>query len=398
LESCEKNAVIFTYGDNDTYPLWYAQEVEGIRPDIRVINLSLIQIDWYIDQVRRKVNNSPTIKLTVPSAAIRGDKRQQIPLNDGGEMSLLDWLKYVGEDHPVSYGQNKLESAGPSKKLFIPIDRNKMIANGLIHPTDSVADKISFTLNGNFIGRDDIAVLDIIGSNINERPIYFAVTCRPEKMQGMDPYMQLEGLASRIVPVLSPKEDPMLRGLGIIAAGRVAEDKVVERVTKKFKWGNFDKRKAFIDRSYRPSVQTTQFVIMRTVSDLLRKGKREQAIQLLDKFFEAFPNMNFPYDGQIFTFIQMYIDAGAFDKAGIQGAILAKNIADNLRFYASMDVETKRNGYEQEENMDKRTKDDLISLARSTKNAELISKLELILKPYGLPPSAPELPTAPPQK
>jgi hypothetical protein len=77
---------------------------------------------------------------------------------------------------------------------------------------------------------------------------------------------------------------------------------------------------------------------------------------------------------------------------------LAKNIADNLRFYASMDVETKRNGYEQEENMDKRTKDDLIQLARSTKNAELISKLELILKPYGLPPSAPELPTAPPQK
>ncbi|MEY4935247.1 MAG: hypothetical protein RIS64_1606 [Bacteroidota bacterium] len=395
LESCEKNAVIFTYGDNDTYPLWYAQEVENIRPDIRVVNLSLIQIDWYIDQARRKVNTSPTIKLTIPSAAIRGDKRQQIPLNDGGEMSLLDWLKYVGEDHPVSYGQNKIESVGPSKKLFIPIDRNKMIANGLISATDSVVDKISFTLNGNFIGRDDIAVLDIIGSNINERPIYFAVTCRPEKMQGMDAYMQLEGLASRIIPVLSAKEDPMLRGLGIIASGRVAEDKILEKVTKKFKWGNFDKRKAFIDRSYRPSVQTTQYVIMRTVSDMLKKGKKEQAIQLLDKFFEAFPNMNFPYDGQILTFIQMYIEAGAFDKAGKHGEILAKSLAENLHFYASMTPSIKQNGYNQEEMMDKRTKDDLINLARSTKNTDLIAKLEVILKPYGLPPSAPDVPLNP---
>ncbi|MEO0041695.1 MAG: hypothetical protein RL329_1143 [Bacteroidota bacterium] len=398
LESCEKNAIIFTYGDNDTYPLWYAQEVEGIRPDIRVVNLSLIQIDWYIDQVRRKVNTSPTIKLAISSAALRGDKRQQIPLNDGGEMSLNDWLKYVGEDHPVSYGQNKIESAGPSKKLFIPIDRNKMIANGLIAATDSIVDKINFNLSGNFIGRDDIAVLDIIGSNINERPIYFAVTCRPEKMQGMDPYMQLEGLASRIVPVLSPKEDPMLRGLGIIAAGRVADDKILEKVTKKFKWGNFDKRKAFIDRSYRPSVQTTQFVIMRAASDMLRKGKKEQAIQLLDKFFESFPNMNFPYDGQILTFVQMYIEAGAFDKATKHGAILAQSLADNLHFYASMPPNIKQNGYTQEEMMDKRTKDDLIQLARSTKNAAMIAQWETLLKPYGLPAAAPDMPIAPVQK
>jgi hypothetical protein len=399
LNSCDKNAVIFTYGDNDTYPLWYAQEVENIRPDIRVVNLSLIQIDWYIDQMRRKVNESPRINMTVPSESLRGDKRQQIPLRDGGEIAIKDWLKYVGENHPVTLGGGtQVESEGPSKKLFIPIDRNKMIANGLIASTDSVMDKITFNLSGNYINRDDIAVLDIIGSNINERPIYFAVTCRPEKMQGLDEYMQLEGLASRIVPKRGVREDPGMRGLGIIAAGSVADDKIVERITKQFKWGNFDKVRTFVDRSYRPSVQTTQFVVLRAASDLLRKNKKAEAVLLIDKMMDGFPNMNFPYDGQIYSFLQMYAEAGAYDKVEKHGLILAQNLADNLKFYQSMSSSIKERGYAQEEMMDKRTKDELVQLARMTKVQSFIDKIEALFKPYGLPAAMPEIPTLPPSK
>ncbi|NJN34707.1 MAG: DUF2723 domain-containing protein [Saprospiraceae bacterium] len=100
LESCDKNAIIFTYGDNDTYPLWYSQEVEGIRRDVRVVNLSLIAVDWYIDNLRRKINESPLIKMSLPKESYRGDKRNQLPIQEGGEMVLSDVVKFMGEDHP----------------------------------------------------------------------------------------------------------------------------------------------------------------------------------------------------------------------------------------------------------------------------------------------------------
>lgn len=125
LESCQPNSIIFTYGDNDTYPVWYAQEVEGIRRDVRVINLSLIAVDWYIESQRRKVNDSPPIKMSIPSEKYRGFLRNQIfyfnPAGEGApdvEMSSGQFLKFIGEDHPISAGSGReFETFMPTKKL-----------------------------------------------------------------------------------------------------------------------------------------------------------------------------------------------------------------------------------------------------------------------------------------
>lgn len=374
LESCDKNAIIFTYGDNDTYPLWYAQEVEKIRPDVRVINLSLIAVDWYIDQMRRKINESPAIKMSLPPASYRGFKRNQLPIRDGNsEMSIYDLMKHLGEDHPVPAGNGvTFESYAPSRNIYIPVDKAKVIQSGLASAQDSIVDKISFKLPGSYLIKDDLAVLDIIANNAMERPVYFAVTCRPEKMQGLDDYMQLEGLAVKIVPVKSPSERPF----GLIGSGRVAGDKVFDRITQKFRWGNFDKEKMFVNRSYQPSIQTTQFVILRSALDLARKGEKEKAAQLLDKNFEAFPNFNFPYDAQTMYFLDAYIQAGHYDKAKKHIQILADNLLNNLKFYMSLDESDRMGTFQRDYIQDLQTKEQLINLVGTAGDAGYKQELE----------------------
>jgi len=341
LNSCDNNAIIFTYGDNDTYPLWYAQEVEGIRPDVRVVNLSLIAVDWYIDQLRRKVNESPAIKMSLPAEKIRGKKRIQIPIDIGGRakgpVPLSAALKYLGEDHPVPLqGGRELESSFPAKTVFIPVQKERAKELGMITEADSnnIVDRIQFTLNkGTFMMKGDAAVLDIINSNIWDRPIYFAVTCREESMLGIQDFTQLEGLALRIVPVKSTGEQLY----GMIGNGRVNKDKFFDNVTNKFKWGNFDKKRMYVNSSYGPTIQTTRYGILRAATAMIREGQKEKAVELVDTYFAAFPDFNFPYDTRTVLFINLYLQAGEVDKAKEHIKILAEEVRQRLDFYSSLD-------------------------------------------------------------
>ena len=381
LNSCDKNAIIFTYGDNDTYPLWYAQEVENIRPDVRVVNLSLIAVDWYIDNLRRAVNKSPAIKMSLPSASYQGFKRNQLPVQEGPERSLQDVIKFLGEDHPVPSGSYTFESYAPTRKVTIAIDREKALKNGIISPTDTALAQVSFSLQGNYLIKDDLAVLDIIANNANDRPIYWAVTSRPEKLEGLQDFMQLEGLATRFIPIQSQSE----RSFGIIGSGRVSRDKVFNHVMKDFKWGNFDKEKTFITNSYQPSVQTTQFTILRTVMDMVRNNDKVRAVQLLDKNFEAFPNFNFPYDAQTMYFLDAYVAADAFDKAKKHVNILADNLLENFKFYNTLDRETLEGTFGQDYARDMQTKEQLFQLADRAKDTAFKAELEKKFADYKTP-------------
>jgi Protein of unknown function (DUF2723) len=374
LESCDKNAVIFTYGDNDTYPLWYAQEVESVRRDVRVVNLSLIAVDWYINQQRRKINESPAIKMSLPEASYRGMKRNQLPIRDGAEeMSIQDLMKFLGEEHPVPAGGGMtFESYAPTRKIYIPVNRDKAIAAGIANPQDSIVDKIHIELKGSYLIKDDLAVLDIIANNAMERPVYFAVTCRPEKLQGMDDYMQLEGLATKIVPVKSPSE----KAFGLIGNGRVAGDKILDRVTNKFRWGNFDKEQMFVNRSYQPSIQTTQFAMLRTALDFARKGEKEKAVKMLDKQFEVFPNFNFPYSAQTMYFIDAYVQAGAYEQSKKHIQILADNLYNNLMFYNTLDATNKSGSFQQDFMSDLQTKEQLLRIVEQSGDAAYKADLE----------------------
>jgi Protein of unknown function (DUF2723) len=377
LNSCKPNAIIFTYGDNDTYPLWYAQEVEEIRTDIRVVNLSLIAVDWYIDQMRRKVNNSPAIKMSIPQSQLIGYKRNQVPvpmqIAKDKVMTIQDLVKFIGGENPIQAEQgNSYETHVPATHIVLPVDKALAIKNGVVDATDSIVSQMEFDITSSYLIKDDIAIMDIIANNYMERPIYFAVTCRDDKLQGLDNYMRLEGMATRLVPVKGQSE----KELGVIGAGSVNEKLVYENVTKKFKWGNFDKMKTFINKSYRPNVQTTLYVVVRTMNALLRKGEKQKAAELGDVYLKGFPNMNFPYSNETMYIINGFIEAGASDKAKLHMKALADNMFEGLRYYKSLTENQRENGFSSDNRSSQYTVEQMINAAERMGDTQLKKDLE----------------------
>lgn len=386
LNSCEPNAIIFTYGDNDTYPLWYAQEVEGIRTDVRVVNLSLIAVDWYIDLLRRKVNDSPPIKMTIPREKLKGKKRNQVfyynpEQKEDRPLPAKAVLKFIGEDNPLPLqGGRTIDSYYPSKKWYIPVDADAALASGAITEGDTnVMRNIPIQLNGNQLIKDEIAILDIIASNLWERPVYFAVTCQRSKLFGLEDFMQLEGLGLRIVPFRNQSD---LGNYGIVGSGRVDTDKVFENVMNKFRWGNFDKEELFVDRSYQPSVQTMQLAIRRAAYQMLRENDKERAVELTDKYFEAFPNMNFQFDYRTWPMIGIYLQSDAYDKAKPYLRQLAENTTDNLNYYLSLPERIIESSYRAEASLSYSTLESILREVQRQGDEEFLSELEELFAPF----------------
>jgi hypothetical protein len=209
LESCAPNAILFTFGDNDTYPLWYAQEVEGIRKDIRVINYSLLGIDWYINQMRYKVNESAPIDVIWSADKIEGGKRDYIRfyeregLTDQNRFVDLYSLMndFVGSDDQAAQVQMQdgtWMNYLPVKKVSVPVDIAKVRKNGTVEATDSVSTDMRFEIPKEILMKNDLAVLNIIAANKWDRPIYFT---SPFGELGFGQYLRNEGQSYRLVPV-----------------------------------------------------------------------------------------------------------------------------------------------------------------------------------------------------
>jgi len=398
LESCAPNAMLFTYGDNDTYPLWYAQEVEGIRTDVRVINLSLVAVDWYIDLLRRKINESPAVKMSIPKEALRGSRRNQVILpqqgiNPNRPMTLEQYVQFIGEDHPqrLSNGRST-ETYLPTKNVFIPVNKPEVLKSGVVTEADTanIVNRIPIDIGDRgVITKDEIAILDIINSNLWERPIYFAVTTREEKFMGLQDYTQLEGLALRVVPVKS-QSNP---SLGLVGMGRVAEDKILDNVLNKFRWGNFDKYDLFVDHSYGPSIQSQQLMMLRAGEEFLRKDETEQVAQLVEKYFEVFPHMNFPYDYRTWNMLSLYINAGYMDKAIPHMEILSEELVEKVEFYESLDPAILNSSYRIDDRYARQAMMRMLQEMQSIGNQEMLQKLQEKFGPY-LPQQqrAPQLP------
>lgn len=336
LETCEPNAIIFTHGDNDTYPLWYAQEVENIRTDVRVVNLSLLAVDWYIKQLRRQINMSPKIEMMISEKAYTGFERNYIRYAKNnafqGYSDISQVVDFIGKDQNA--GRNGQVTYLPTKNISIPVDKAKVLANGTVNPSDTgrIVNAINFTINKDAIQKDEIAIMDIIASNQWNRPIYFSVTCRPEKLLGLADYTQLEGMGLRLIPVKS-NSDPRF---GFLGSGRIAVDSMYDNIMTKFRWGNFDKEQLFVDRSYAPSVYSMRGAMMRLATKLIEQGDKERAMNVVDKCLEVYPNMNFPFDQQTIPLIRVYQQAGDLTRGKENILTLATEFADRMKFYNSL--------------------------------------------------------------
>jgi tetratricopeptide (TPR) repeat protein len=379
LESCDPNAIIFTYGDNDTYPLWYAQEVEGIRTDVRVINLSLIAVDWYINSTRRKVNNSPAVKFSLTEEAYRGSNRNILyfpPNGDTRPRSMAAALQFMGEYHPLaSSGGREFQSYLPSKNLLIEIDKSRAIQSGWVSAdeADRIESQIPVNIASGNLTKDELAVLDILYNNMYDRPIYFSVTTRDSKLMGMGDYMRLEGLGLRFVPIKTPGQKGQF---GIHGNGDIDADKIYERVMTKFRWGGFDKHDQFVTSSFLPSYYAHKTLIERAAYTFLARGENQKAIDLADKYFEAFPHMNFPYDARILNLLRIYEQAGAYGQAKKHIEILANETEEYLEFYQSLSREDFNKGFAEDQRTALQVVNELERLATSNGDNEYLNELK----------------------
>lgn len=387
LESCAPNAIVFTHGDNDTYPLWYAQEMEGIRTDVRVVNLSLLAVDWYIDQLRRKVNNSPRIKMTIPEEGYRGHKRNHVSFsgvdpNFRGPQDLKKVIEFMRQEQPQ---QRPYQPATylPTKTVFIPVDKQKVVANGTVSlkDTSKIVSRLQWNIpdKKNTLIKDELAILDIIASNNWERPIYFAVTCKPEKTLGLRGYLQLEGMALRLIPVKSQSEN----NLGFIGSGRIAVDTMYNNIMTKFKWGGFDKHSLHVDRSFDPSIMSMHMGFIRLSEALIRQGDTTRTVKLLNKYFEAYPHMNFPYSYNTWMVMRQYFRVGAVKDAKKHVKILADETADHLNFYASLS-EGKRLAFQQEISFANRAMTEMTQIVETSDDEDLKNYLRQVFAPFNV--------------
>ncbi len=385
LNSVEKDAILFTYGDNDTYPLWYAQEVEGIRTDVRVVNLSLIAVDWYINKLRSKVNDSAPINLTLSSDAIRGKKRNQVfflnPNNREDKiidipMPALKALEFIGSPKNENDGQTIITS----KHLFIPVNESKFRATGMLKGDTSTFVKkidIIYGQGKNYLLKDDLAVLDIIASNFYDRPIYFATTCKNEKLQGLNDYMQLEGLALRLVPIKTPSDKTM----AIYGSGKTDLEAIHKNVMNKWTWGNFDKQDLFVDKNYMAEVQAMKMALLRAAAEFSQLGDHVRASDMCKKYFEGFPHMNFAYDAGVIPFINILVRAGEFEEAKKHLRILAKESDQYMKFFASLDPDN-MSSFEQDLGYYTRGLTDVLRLSRELQDPDFDKEMNDLLGQY----------------
>ena len=296
--------------------------------------------------------------MSIPSSQFRGMLRNQIyyynpedPEGKGNldrEMDLGAFLKFIGEDHKLSGGGGReFESFMPTHFVSLNIPTDVALKSGMITAADSnVVSKIPINLSGkSYITKDELAILDILYSNIADRPIYFSVTCHGEKLMGLSDYVNMDGMALRIVPVKSISE----KNMSIYGAGKMDLDFTYDVVMNKYKWGNFDKKQLFVDHSYAPSVQAIRMVMMRLAEGLQRKGDLERAGKVAAKFFEVFPNMNFQYDARVLPFVDNLIAAGNKTEGQKQIQTLADETLDMLEFYSTLSPDEIQGGFEQDQ-------------------------------------------------
>lgn len=319
LESCAPNAILFTNGDNDTFPLWYVQEVEGIRTDVRVVNLSLLNTDWYIDQMKRKAYLSDPVPFTLTQDKYRQGTRDWVPFFDKSVKNryypakeVMNFISSDDKNLKLEMQNGRFMNYLPTKNLSIPVDTNKVISNKTVEPKmkNRVVPAINWTLNKNMLMKNDMMVLDLLAHNNWERPIYFAVTTGPDSYMDLQEYFQLEGLAYRLVPVKNTPEEQQ-------AGARVATDIMYDNIMNKFNWGNINAPGIYVDENVLRMAMNLRIQMGALASALASEGKKDSAIKVLDKCIEMLPEENVTYDATIFSITLAYYQADATEKANV---------------------------------------------------------------------------------
>ncbi|MGB1074921.1 MAG: DUF2723 domain-containing protein [Flavobacteriales bacterium] len=305
LNSLAPNAILFTNGDNDTFPLWYAQEVEGHRTDVRICNLSLLNTDWYIDQMKRRAYESAPLPILMDEEKYRQGTRDIVLLNRPADRKrpyadLMEAMDVALDDDQVKdYGGGKSYDFLPSNSFKIPVDSARVVDLGIVAPEDAdqIVPFVKWTIVDdrdnpkNYILKNHFAVLNLLAHNNWERPIYFAVTTGPDSYLGLQDYFRLEGLAYRLVPMKFPKaSNPN-------SIGGVATDLMYSNIMEKWGWGGMDNVEdgIYMDENNRRMVTNIRLQMANLAEAMILENRGVQALEVLEKVLEVTPEQNVPY-------------------------------------------------------------------------------------------------------
>ncbi|TLX73034.1 DUF2723 domain-containing protein [Labilibacter sediminis] len=334
LDTCDENAIIFTNGDNDTFPLWYAQEVEGYRLDVRVCNLSYLQTDWYIDQMGRKAYDSDPLPFSLKHDQYVTGSRDIVHVikRIDGRLDMKEAIKFVASENPKTkelpqYG--RVEHL-PATSFSIPADSLKIVQKGIVSEDAAhlIVPQLNIEINKSYILKNELMILDMLSNNDWNRPIYFAVTVGQDNYAGLDDYFQLEGFAYKVVPIKTKNPDGQI--------GRVASDKMYDKFKNKFRWGGFDDPDVYLDENHQRMAMNIRNNMSRLATSLLDEGKTSKAVDILDMSLSKLPVEKVPHNYFSIFIAEGYYKAQQADKGDKVLTDFAKQSIEEIQFFSSL--------------------------------------------------------------
>ena len=355
LDSVEEDvdAMIFTIGDNDTFAIWYAQEIEGYRTDVRSINTQLLATDWYIDQLKRRTYTSSPIPTQLEHRQYAYGVRDYIKheaLLDSVRWSLNDFMRWVSSDQPRTQYKFLLEQYEvsttniprstqqmiyyPTNKIRVPVNKENVLKSGVVNPEDAelIVDYIDIDLPTSGLYKNRLMMLDILNNNNWERPIYFTGGSYDDSEYfWMKDYLQLDGLVYKLVPIKTPLDPNNPYQMGRIDADRMYD------IVMGWDWGNSDSQDIYHDPETRKNSISFRSNITRLANALIDEEKTEKAINVLDLAMEKMPIDSFGYYSLVTPIASAYYRAGATEKAQQIAQKISFGYQEYMRYYAQLD-------------------------------------------------------------
>ena len=339
------NPIIFTNGDNDTFPLWYNQEVEGVGTDARVCNLSYLQTDWYIDQMMRPAYNSPSVPITWPRLDFCSGTNEYVSVEPEAKKQILDFYKQDPENAKKQFGDEPFELKNilknwvrsknpdmhfiPTDTLYVTIDKEAVKKSGMMMASDSIPDKMVISLAGkSALYKNDLMMLEMLAQCNWTRPLYVALTVGEENYMNLGDNFVQEGLVNRITPFTTNKP----------GAKNFDTEKTYHNIMTRFKFGNLKQKGLYIDETTMRMCYTHRRLLGQTALQLIAEGKKQKAINILKKADVEIPTYNVPLDylnGGI-DMARGWLMTGQKAKGKEYVEAIWKNASQYLNYYLSL--------------------------------------------------------------
>jgi hypothetical protein len=337
LSSCDENAVLLTYGDNDSFPLWYIQDVEGFRTDVRVANLSYLQSSFYIETMSRRAFKSDPLPFTLSTNKYVEGQRVQLPVEDlvKEPYNIKKVVEFAGSDDPKAKvdlsGKGDFYNFIPVKQFIVDADSAEVISKGAVRPyySDRIVNPMIWTYKGSMASKDDLAIMDIMAGNDWKRPLYYAVTVPVSKYIGLENYFVLEGMAFRVSPITIDKPAPGETGM-------VDPDEMYENMMNRFRWGNADDPDVYLDENNRRLFDVFRRQFGRLSKYLASEGDTLRAAAAAEKGLAIVPPSKMPYDYFSLDLVEGLLMAGRVREAEELLGTIIDNSVSTLSFMETL--------------------------------------------------------------